>query len=346
LTISNASAANAGTYSVVVSNADGTAVAGAVLNVDQVGGTQLVRNGGFETGDFSGWSTAGNIVDTAVTTGSLYVHAGNYGAELGPSGSLGFLLQNLPTTPGASYLVSCWLDSPDGMIPNEFLVAWNGTNLFDQVNMGETGWTNLQFLVMAGATNTLLEFGFRNDNSYFGLDEITVHNIVSPLAPPQIAAQPASLTVALGAGAAFSVTASGTPAVAYQWQFDGANLAGATNSTLALNAVQAAAAGFYQVVVSNAAGALTSSAAALNVTGVPVSFVTGAGGLQAGGGPVIIVLTNLTGQGPVLVQASADLRQWIPVFTNAAAFGGFQFTDAVPASIPCRYYRAVIGTSP
>jgi hypothetical protein len=166
------------------------------------------------------------------------------------------------------------------------------------------------------------------------------------LAPPQIAAQPASLTVALGAGAAFSVTASGTPAVAYQWQFDGANLAGATNSTLALNAVQAAAAGFYQVVVSNAAGALTSSAAALNVTGVPVSFVTGAGGLQAGGGPVIIVLTNLTGQGPVLVQASADLRQWIPVFTNAAAFGGFQFTDAVPASIPCRYYRAVIGTSP
>jgi hypothetical protein len=347
LTISNVSAANAGTYAVVVSNAYGTAAAtGAVLNVEQEGGTQLVQNGGFEMGDFSDWSTAGNTADAFVTTGSLYVYAGNYGAALGPAGSLGFLLQNLATTPGASYVVSCWLDSPDGLTPNEFLVAWNGTNLFDEVNMGETGWTNLQFMVVAGSTNTVLEFGFRNDESYFGLDDITVNTFVSATAAPQIAVQPASQTAVLGAGAAFSVTASGTPAVAYQWQFDGADLAGATNSTLAFSAVQAAEAGLYQVVVSNVAGAVTSSAAALNVTGVPVSFVTGAGGIQAGGGGITVTLTNLTGQGPVVVQASADLMHWIPVFTNAAAFGGFQFTDAAAGTLPCRYYRAVIGTSP
>jgi hypothetical protein len=347
LTFSDVSAANAGTYVVVVSNTYGTAAApSAILNVEQLGGTQLVRNGGFETGSFSSWSTAGNTADTGVATGPLYVDAGNYGAELGPSGSLGFLLQSLATTPGASYLVSCWLDSPDGVTPNEFRVAWNGTNLFDEVNMGETGWTNLQFMVTAGATNTLLEFGFRNDDSYFGLDAITVNNVFSPTAAPQIAAQPASQTAALGASAAFSVTASGTPAVAYQWQFNGANLAGATNSTLAFSAVEAANAGFYQVVVSNSAGALTSSATALNVTGVPVSFVTGGGGIQAGNGAITVVLTNLTGQGTVVVQASADLLHWIPVFTNAAAFGGFQFTDPVPTNIPCRYYRAAIGTSP
>ena len=347
LTISNVTAADAGTYAVVVSNAYGTAASpGAVLNVEQLGGTQLVRNGGFETGSFSSWSTASNMSGTAVTTGPLYVDAGQYGAELGPSGSLGFLLQSLATTPGASYLVSCRLDSPDGLTPNEFLVAWNGTNLFDQVNMGETGWTNLQFVVTADATNALLEFGFRNDDSYFGLDAITVNNVFPATAAPQIAAQPASQTAALGAGAAFSVTASGTPAVAYQWQFNGANLDGATNSTLAFGAVEAADAGLYQVVVSNSAGALTSSAAALNVTGVPVSFVTGAGGFQAGTGAITVVLTNLTGQGTVVVQASADLLHWVPVFTNAAAFGGFQFTDPVPTNIPCRYYRAAIGTSP
>jgi hypothetical protein len=347
LTISTVSAASAGTYSVVVSNAYGTAAAaGAVLDVEQVGGTQLVQNGGFETGDFSDWSTAGDMADTAVTSGALYVQAGNYGAELGPSGSLGFLSQNLPTSPGASYVVSCWLDSPDGANPNEFLVAWNGTNIFDQVNMEETGWTNMQFMVVASSTNSVLEFGFRNDDSYFGLDAISVNNVISASATPQIATQPVSQTVAVGAGAAFSVTASGSPAVAYQWQFDGADLAGATNATLAFNDVQAANAGFYQVVVSNAGGAVTSSAVALNVTGVPVSFVAGPGGIQASNGTVTLALTNLTGQGPIVVQASADLVQWMPVFTNAAAFGGFQFTDPSSASFPSRYYRVVIGTSP
>ncbi len=341
LTISNVSVAEAGTYAVVVSNALGTAAsAGAVLSVDQEG-AQLAQNGGFETGNFSGWSRAGNMGGTGVTSESLYVEAGNYGAWLGPLGSLGYLSQNLATTPGVTYAVSCWLDSPDGYAPNEFLVKWNGTNLFDGVDMGATGWTNLQFMVTASAIETVLEFGFRNDASYFGLDNITVNSVIAASAAPQITAQPASQTAALGAGAAFSVTAAGMPQVAYQWQFDGADLPGATNSTLAFNAVQAADAGWYQVVVSNTAGALASSAAALNVTGVPVAFGGGAGGIQANNGSVTIVLTNLTGQGTVVVEASADLMHWMPVFTNEAAFGGFQFTDAQAASLPCRYYRAV-----
>jgi hypothetical protein len=48
----------------------------------------------------------------------------------------------------------------------------------------------------------------------------------------------------------------------------------------------------------------------------------------------------------VVVQASADLANWTPVFTNAAAFGGFQFTDTPSAGIASRYYRAVIVPSP
>ncbi len=169
--------------------------------------------------------------------------------------------------------------------------------------------------------------------------------VVTPATAPSILAAPQSQTVLVGEAATFSVSAAGSATLVYQWQFNGANVPGATNSTLSFNAVQAAEAGFYQVVVSNAVGNLTSSAAALNVTGVPVSFVTGAGGIQASNGAISIVLTNLTGQGQVVVEASSDLSQWTPVFTNASAFGGFQFTDNISTNLPSRYYRAVVGTS-
>jgi len=259
-TISNASATNAGTYVVVVSNALGTAAStGAVLNLVQACGVSLVQNGGFEAGNFEDWQMAANTVDTFVMTGPMYVHSGKYGAALGPSGSLGFLTQNLPTTNGGSYVLSCWLDSPDGLTPNEFVVSWNGTNLFDAVNMGATGWTNLQFLVVAGAASTPLEFGFRNDNSYFGLDAISVNNLVP-------------------------------------------------------------------VPVS------------------PVSFANG--GILLDGTNVVLTLTNLTGQGTVVVQVSPDLAQWTPVFTNAPALGAIMFTDMLLTNLPCRYYRAVVQTMP
>ena len=46
-------------------------------------------NGSFETGSFAGWLGFGNLIDTFVTTGSLYYDAGEYGAELGPSARWG-----------------------------------------------------------------------------------------------------------------------------------------------------------------------------------------------------------------------------------------------------------------
>ena len=134
----------------------------------------FVLNGGFELADFSGWNSGGNFTESSVDIKATYVHSGRYGAQLGPIGAPGYLSQNILTTAGASYLLSFWLDSPDGEAPNEFLVSWNGTTLWDQTNLPATGWTNLQFRVAATGANTLLQFGFRNDNSYFGLDDVSV----------------------------------------------------------------------------------------------------------------------------------------------------------------------------
>src|SRR6185369_7618598 len=68
---------------------------------------------------------------------------------------------------------------------------------------------------------------------------------------PTITTQPASQTVTAGSNATFSVVASGTAPLTYQWLFNGTNISGATNSSLTLTNVQSANAGSYTVTVTN-----------------------------------------------------------------------------------------------
>ena len=53
----------------------------------------LVVNGGFETGDLTGWYHLGNTNDTSVTSGTSYVHSGQYGVDTGPVNTPGYLSQ-------------------------------------------------------------------------------------------------------------------------------------------------------------------------------------------------------------------------------------------------------------
>ncbi|MDB6121360.1 MAG: C-terminal target protein [Pedosphaera sp.] len=86
---------------------------------------------------------------------------------------------------------------------------------------------------------------------------------------PVITSEPASLTRNAGQSATFSVTATGT-SPNYQWKKGGVNISGATTSTLIFNSVSQSDAASYTVVVSNAAGSDTSSAAVLTVIDPPV----------------------------------------------------------------------------
>ena len=94
-----------------------------------------------------------------------------------------------------------------------------------------------------------------------------------PLWPPQVApsitTQPASLTVTPGATATFSVGATGTDPLSYQWRFKGTNIAGAIGSSFTKTNVQSVDAGNYSVVVSNAVGKVTSANAVLFVNEPP-----------------------------------------------------------------------------
>jgi PKD repeat protein len=174
------------TAAVVETNVAGLPLAGAAVTITVTimpVYSGLVENGGFETGDFTGWDLFGgdppdNFVTNSINGVSAY--AGNDFAVLGSFGTnLTYLSQSLTTTAGGTYALSLWLDSPDGLGPNEFLVTWNGTTLFNQTNIPALGWTNLQFTVSATGTSTVLEFGFRDDPSFLGLDDISVY----PLQP-------------------------------------------------------------------------------------------------------------------------------------------------------------------
>jgi hypothetical protein len=152
----------------------------------------LVQNGGFETGDFTSWTLVGDgtvwspwgsDVYDAVEASSSYpsvVHSGSYGAFLGDT-QVATLSQTLTTVPAENYLLSFWLDNPTSGSVQRFQASWNGSSLYNITNPPAFSWTNLQFIVTAASSSTVLQFGAENDPAYFGLDDVSVIHIPTVL---------------------------------------------------------------------------------------------------------------------------------------------------------------------
>ena len=99
---------------------------------------------------------------------------------------------------------------------------------------------------------------------------------------PSITAQPSNQTVSAGAPAALTVTATGTSPLSYQWQYDGANINGATSASLSISSASICEIGSYDCVVTNGCGSVTSDLAALNISGTAVTTVAAAKALSDG----------------------------------------------------------------
>jgi alpha-tubulin suppressor-like RCC1 family protein len=142
-----------------------------------------------------------------------------------------------------------------GASPLSYQWSFNGTNIAGATNVVLT-------LINAQLTNSGL-YTVVVSNS-FGVAVSAAGALKVNNSAPVITAQPASQTVMLGGNAAFSVGVTGSqPLLGYQWQFNGTNLAGATQAALNLTNIVSTNLGLYRVAVSNAFGRVTSSNAVL-----------------------------------------------------------------------------------
>ena len=226
---------DAGSYTVDVSNSAGSATShAAVLTV--TGGESCVSEASLRgktmllvaTGGSAPFPASGESVITFGATGNTYTVAA--GGALSPaSGSWTF-----DANGGSLNVVTL----------NQFLSGTTAVNLalscpngFEMYVTGQSGTHNGTW-----ATQT------------------------TPAATaPSITVQPVSQTLTAGGSVTFSVAATGTAPLGYQWRKDGVAISGATGNTLTLTGLLATDAGVYSAVVSNAAGSATSSSALLTV---------------------------------------------------------------------------------
>jgi hypothetical protein len=90
--------------------------------------------------------------------------------------------------------------------------------------------------------------------------------VLSLFVPPAITANPPlTTTSAVGSVQTFTIGATGTGPLTYQWFLNGAPIAGATTATLTLQTVSMANAGTYSAVVGNPYGSVTSLGGVLTV---------------------------------------------------------------------------------
>ena len=165
---------------------------------------------------------------------------------------------------------------------------------------------------------------------------LTVH------VPPAITSQATSLTVLRNASATFSVTATGTPAPTYQWQFNSSPISGATSASYTIASAQAANAGDYTCVVTNAAGSVMSNIATLTVN-IPATITAQPSSQAVNPASSATFSVTATGTGTLTYQWRKNGRDIAGATASTLALTDVRFLDE--AKYTCLVSNA-FGTAP
>ena len=326
LNLSNVSAAEAGSYTVFVSNSEGNMLSApavllvnepAVITTQPAGGAILL--GGTYTFNVAAsgtppityeWRKGAAVL--AVGTSSSYT-VSNAGAS--DAGSYHAVVSNAFSS-GTSSLAADLVVNEPAVITTQPVGGLVSTGTAFTLSVAATGSPPMAYqwrfnsVAIAGATGasyTLSPTALGQSGTY----DVVLTNPAGTLAssgtvltfadPVNITTHPLSYTVAAGTSATFTVAATGSPPLSYQWRKDGIPIGGATLSSYAIASAGTSKAGSYDVVVSNLLGSGTSQSGTLTVFSAPVITIQPAASLGTEGLPVTLSVTA-TGSGPLNYQ--------------------------------------------
>ena len=363
LTLSGVTTADAGAYSVIVSNPSGSVTSdNAILQV----GIPIV-NPSFEAdtftvfpgyvsgnGPITGWNALGNHGVNPGTFGGPFsdngaIPDGSKVAFMQQDGAMSQMLSGF--TVGHDYYVIYYENARSGGVPAIEVKIGDTTVVAPHLRPPVGGAnpyvkvTSDVFTAEAGS----LQLSFIKSNPQGGdttalIDYICVLEVPSGT-PPTITGQPQDVFAIAGSSATFTVTAFGSQPFTYQWRKDGTPIHGATGRTFTINPVSGGDEGLYSVVVDNGSGTpATSRDARLTVDDpIPGLYNTGVDSTRATLSDASVdshytIITNPDSASPdAIVEDSSvfpistatwlpdtTISKWIgPRFNTAAAAGTF-----------------------
>jgi VCBS repeat-containing protein len=163
---------------------DAPVVTGGLLNgsMTEDAGPSTLVNGGFETGNLSGWTTTGANIQTQFLAqgGDL----GNWAAQLGQPGGIGIdtLSQTVATTPGQHYIVSFYVAGDPESASNAFIASWDGSQILSLTDNTSGGFTHYTFDVVGdpSLSSTTLQFTYNDDGNALYVDQVSVNPETGP----------------------------------------------------------------------------------------------------------------------------------------------------------------------
>ena len=145
---------------------------------DSIAGN-LVKNCGFEMGNFSWWDTSnievtpgGHALTSVLGALDIGPNTGQYYAGFGNVNSDATVSQTIQTTVGQGYDFSLFY-AADGSKPHDFSVLWDGSVLLATPSQRTDSWVKYSFAVY-GTGSDNIEFLGSNQYGYDGLDDVSL----------------------------------------------------------------------------------------------------------------------------------------------------------------------------
>jgi hypothetical protein len=134
----------------------------------------LVVNGSFETGDFTGWDQVNDTSFTGVDCTGAFATDGDCGAFFGPTDPAGGgILQTITTVAGGVYTLTFDLQN-DGPPPNAFGLFWDGGFVDLDFDVPMFPYATFTAQLTASGSSTDLGFIFYHEPSFWDLDNVNL----------------------------------------------------------------------------------------------------------------------------------------------------------------------------